>query len=198
MFDANSPTFELNDADFTHALLDKIELPFVVLQHDAAVLLNNKAFTLLTEEIDELSVENGTLLLSDAFAYAQLIDAIQSCCDCAQHTLSRTIRLESGRQLAMLIEVNTLAHKSNSQTACIVTFKSIASMNWALIEEEYQLTQKELVLLKSLYAGHRLTELTEPLNSSYSTLRTHLQNMFRKFHVSSQSELFIKLSLFKY
>ena len=70
-------------------------------------------------------------------------------------------------------------------------------MNWALVAQEYQLTNKELNLLKALYKNKKLNELPEKFGVTINTLRTHLQSIFHKTQTNSQIELMIRLSMYK-
>ena len=47
------------------------------------------------------------------------------------------------------------------------------------------------------YYWQELNDLPEEFNISYNTLRTHLQSVFRKVEVSTQTELMIKINMFK-
>ena len=64
------------------------------------------------------------------------------------------------------------------------------------LPKELQLS-KELQLLKAIYSKKKLNDLTETFCVTYNTLRTHLQAIFRKTLVNSQTELMMKLNMFK-
>lgn len=80
----------------------------------------------------------------------------------------------------------------------LITINFEQLMNWYLIAHEYQLTSKELVLLKVLYSNKKINELPETFGVTVNTLRTHLQSVFHKTHVNSQTELMIRLGMFKF
>ena len=113
----------------------------------------------------------------------------------------QTLTLDDEKGGHALISITPLANKISfngkvATTSITIDFEQL--MNWQLIVHEYQLTAKELILLKALYHNKKLHQLPETLGVTVNTLRTHLQSVFHKTHTNSQTELMIRLSMFKY
>jgi len=100
-----------------------------------------------------------------------------------------------------LITVSPLQNKNAFNNidipCCVVTINFQHQLDWNSLQKEFVLTPKKLQLLKAIYTKKRLFELTSVFNVSYNTLRTHLQTIFRKTGVNSQTELMVKINLFK-
>ena len=113
----------------------------------------------------------------------------------------RTILLESSNVSHSLVTVSPLKPEAMfndfSVPCALVTVVFQTTIKWLLVRSEMNLTTKELELLQSIYCKKKLNDIAIELNVSYNTLRTHLQNIFKKFRVNSQSELMIKLALFR-
>ena len=64
----------------------------------------------------------------------------------------------------------------------VVTFQKPAKLPGA------ELTQREEEILNRLGRGHRFKEIAEELGVSFHTVRTHVQNIYKKLHVRSKGE----------
>jgi len=111
-----------------------------------------------------------------------------------------SMTLDNNEGSHALISITPLAktlhcHLDIATTMVTVNFEQL--MNWSLFANEYQITNKELNLLKALYKNKKLTELPKKMGVTINTLRTHLQSIFRKTQTNSQVELMIRLSMYK-
>lgn len=74
--------------------------------------------------------------------------------------------------------------------------KLIKRKNFKMKEFDYsmdeELTAKEFDILELLKGGYNYQECADILNVTYSTLRTHVNNLFLKLHVNSLQELLVK------
>ena len=108
---------------------------------------------------------------------------------------------ETAQEENLLITVSPLANRNTFNDidvqCCLVTVNFQNQLNWPKLFKEFLLTPKEQQLLKAVYAKKKLNDLTGVFNVSYNTLRTHLQSIFKKVEVNSQTELMIKINLFK-
>jgi DNA-binding NarL/FixJ family response regulator len=55
-------------------------------------------------------------------------------------------------------------------------------------DPETSLSSREQEVLNHLSRGHLYKEIAEELNLSYHTVRTHVQNIYKKLHIRSKSE----------
>lgn len=59
-------------------------------------------------------------------------------------------------------------------------------------KEEYNLTHRELEILKFLTLGNSYKEISKECGISYETVRTHIRNIYMKLHVTTMSEAVAK------
>ena len=104
---------------------------------------------------------------------------------------------QGSHALIFITPLSKPLHCHSGVATKMVTVNFEQLMNWSLIANEYQLTNKELNLLKALYKNKKLTELPLQIGVTINTLRTHLQSIFRKTQTNSQVELMIRLSMYK-
>jgi DNA-binding NarL/FixJ family response regulator len=55
------------------------------------------------------------------------------------------------------------------------------------------LSPRELELLRLLAKGHRYKEIADELSINIGTVRTHINHIYEKLHVSSRTEAAMKL-----
>ncbi|MEE1673730.1 LuxR C-terminal-related transcriptional regulator [Agarivorans aestuarii] len=80
---------------------------------------------------------------------------------------------------------------------CLVTLTPEHILNWESLKEEFSLTKRELELLKLIYRKKCLSALSESMKIKINTVRTHIQNIYRKLGVKTQMDLMIKLGQFR-
>lgn len=73
----------------------------------------------------------------------------------------------------------------------LITLSPQPVPDWQFFSREYGLTPKEGALVQQLFQGQRLPDLSVQQNVSYHTLRSHLQSVFSKCRINSQSELMV-------
>ncbi|MEN8250514.1 MAG: helix-turn-helix transcriptional regulator [Bacteroidota bacterium] len=63
------------------------------------------------------------------------------------------------------------------------------------VDENFKLlTEKEKRIVKKVISGKSYPEIAEYLNLSINTIKTHMKNIFNKYHVNSKIELYKKLN----
>jgi len=70
-----------------------------------------------------------------------------------------------------------------------------SNKNVILVEpsgEDYRLTKREKELLQLMIDGHDYKTIAEKIFISYDTVRTHVQHIYHKLHVTSRSEAVMK------
>ncbi|MBS6176215.1 MAG: response regulator transcription factor [Clostridiales bacterium] len=57
-----------------------------------------------------------------------------------------------------------------------------------LVKQKYDLTKREVEILKEIYEGKTNTQIAEELFISESTVKAHIYNTFRKMNVKNRVE----------
>ena len=199
-------TLELykNYANISKSILDQSDKAIIVCDENARVILCNSFANSKIEEIKEVNFSGDTLRLSNAIYNKQLHLYIKHCASLSFNLINsqETIIIDDfvdGENI--LLTVSPLNNHNTMNDidvpCCMVTISFQKVLNWPLVEREFMLTNKELQLLKAIYSKRKLNELTGVFDVTYNTLRTHLQAIFKKTYVNSQTELMIKLNMFK-
>lgn len=188
--------------NLTKSVLDQDDKGIVVCTADGQVLIENayaKAhFTLPCP----LYIADSQIRVSELAYQQQLYRYIQQCAGLAYQDigLQETLLLESEACEDMLITVSPILKQQLFNDVdvpcCLITVKTIQKTNWHQVQKEFNYTQKELRLARAIYNKQKLNDLTKEFGVSYNTLRNHLQSIFKKTGVNSQTALLSKLNLF--
>ena len=149
-----------------------------------------------------ISIVNNRLFINHKTYDQMLSNYIEHCVNHEYLSISQQKTIMMSDQ-GENIFINVLPVKNNNDfndikgPCCLITIIFEAQLNWQTIINEFELTPKESELLKALYRKQKINDLTTKFDVSYNTLRTHLQSIFHKMSVNSQTDLMIKLSLFK-
>jgi DNA-binding CsgD family transcriptional regulator len=190
-------------ANISKSILDQTDKAIIVCNADGKVISANVYANQHLLGNSQISFGGDEIRLSNPANHKRLHSYISQCSRLAFNGVAsqESIVVESGNHTHALITVSPLKPNSGINDidvpCCLVTIKFQSAMNWALVEREMGLTERELSLLKAIYTKQKLNDLTASFGVSYNTLRTHLQNIFKKFGINSQTELMIKLSVFK-
>lgn len=195
-----------NYANISKSILDQQDKAVMVCDEHSRIVLSNDYANARLADSTIIKSEDNKLILKEHVYQKHLDKCISQCAQlsykeiCTQESLVIEVD-ENDKLMNILITVSPL--KSNNAfvdidvPCCMVTISFQQQLNWQLVQREYSLTPRELELLKAIYAKKKLTELTVLLGAKYNTLRVHLQNIFKKLDVSSQTELMIKINLFR-
>lgn len=191
-----------NYANISKSILDQENKAILVCDESGrAIITNDYANDKLTKN-NTVNLINNKLILIEDIHQKELSYYIRQCCLLAYKEigLQETLIIENDDHENLVITVSPLINKNSFNDidipCCLVTVTFQAALNWQKLQNSYQLTPKELQLLKAIYAKKKLNDLTTVFNVSYNTLRTHLQAIFKKVEVNSQTELMIKISAF--
>ena len=174
---------------------------FICDQHGKILLHNALADTLLTNA-QLFSLENNALVLLEPTARHRFTLHMQSCALFATSDIycKEAIVLDQQDGTSVTISVAPLRGSQDftrlPKQTCLVTAAISNNLDWVALAREFGLTKAETRLLQALYQKKKLRELTNDLGVSYNTLRTHLQAIFKKIGVNSQTELMVKLNCF--
>ena len=189
----------LNRLEVLQQTIDQGSKGVILFNHQGNIIFVNQFMESHMIKNDFMKIVNNSLVLTKNYEnikFHQLLNkSLQQ-----SYTEIKSITLDNNEGSHALISITPLAKKilcySNIATIMVtITFEQ--QMNWSLLTNEYQLTNKELNLLKALYKNKKLTELTQKMGVTINTLRTHLQSIFRKTQTNSQVELMIRLSMYK-
>lgn len=192
-----------NYANISKSILDQQEHAVLVCNEHGDIIINNDYALDKLIATSPVCIANDKLKLTDRKRQKQLNYYISQCSQLAYLEIGtqETIIIENAQHENILITVSPLKNYNTFNdidvSCCLVTVHFQKQLNWQKLTAEFALTPKELRLLKAIYAKKKLKELTDMFNVSYNTLRTHLQNIFQKTGVNSQTELMVKISLFK-
>ena len=194
-----------NYSNISKSILDQDNKAIVVCDQHGIVLLSNRYANMKLTSPSPVSLDAKSLKIENALYHKKLNFLIKQCATLAYNNIGtqETLLLERAvpEEDNILITVSPLVSNNELNDidvpCCLVTVTFQQQLHWQNIKVEFGLTAKELLLLKAIYGKKKLNELTSDFNVSYNTLRTHLQSIFRKTAVNSQTELMIKINLFK-
>ncbi|NDV89705.1 hypothetical protein GTH32_00645 [Alteromonas sp. 345S023] len=163
--------------------------------------LNSRASTLLTQS-GYFSSNKKSLNLNIDYIDRKLNDIIANNAifsgdnvRCRQVLLLNVIQHET-----LLIEVTPLMRKytdlGENLDCCLVAITAEMNLDWNSFQSEFSLTEKELQVTQLVYSKKRVSDIAQLLTIKENTVRTHLQNIYSKVRVSTQSELIVTLNLF--
>ena len=75
-----------------------------------------------------------------------------------------------------------------SPTALLQVINYFRKMEMSALNPEH-LTERERIVLKEFSEGHAPKQIAENLTISIATVRSHIQNIYRKLEVSNQIQL---------
>jgi DNA-binding CsgD family transcriptional regulator len=191
-----------NYANLTQSVLDQTEKAIMVCNENGKIITaNDYAFETLKEP-SSITIHDHFIKLSEPQNQQQLLQHINQCANLCFSGIGsqRTIVVNCANQSHAIILVSSLSRNGINDIdvpCCLVTVEFELAMNWELVKQYAQLTAKEIQLLKAIYSKSTLNDLVDKFSVSYNTLRTHLQNIFKKFGVNSQTELMVVLRTFK-
>lgn len=187
--------------DMLQVVLNQNDKALLVIDADGFIKLKNKqASTILSTYpywycvADRFSLKNSI----EQTRFRQLLH------QCLQQEELSNDRLylqltESESQISLaLAPLHWLKLEDNTEKLCLLTIDYQHRIRWGAVKIEYELTPRELELTQALHANQKLTELSNQMGVSYNTLRRHLQAIFSKCRVNSQSELMLLLSRFRH
>ena len=184
------------------SVLDQEDKAVFICDEKGCMHLTNQAGDALINADPMFAVHGDKLVLTHSVYHNKLREVMSHCCQLSYKDIhyKDCILIERDTkdtlQIVVAPIVNKKAFNGTSDALCLVTIKQEASVNWPLFKAEFGLTQREFDLVRALYQKQRLNDLTKVFNVSYNTLRTHLQAVFKKLGIHSQTELMLKISLF--
>src|SRR5213593_594144 len=106
-----------------------------------------------------------------------------------------TVYLQKDAPPLTIIEAVKDAYKGGTpMTPCIATkiIQQFQLQNKIVSTEAYNLTPKEMEVLRSLADGLSYKMIADKLSVGYDTIHTHIKSIYRKLHVASMGEAISK------
>ncbi|MCW8866056.1 MAG: LuxR C-terminal-related transcriptional regulator [Colwellia sp.] len=191
-----------NYANISKSILDQQDKAILVCDANGTVAIHNDYAEQKLTLPSVIYLTNNSIHISISAYHKRLQYFIEQCANLAFKDIGvqETLVIEQEDGDSILITVSPLLNKNTfidiDIPCCLVTINYQHQINWENVEREFELTPKEMQLLKAIYAKQKLNDLTAVFNVTYNTLRTHLQSIFKKADVNSQTELLVKLNMF--
>jgi len=191
-----------NYASISKSILDQQDKAILVCDANGTVVIQNDYAERELVLPSLITLVNSQINIAGPVYQQRLQYFIEQCANLAYKDIGvqETLVIEQKGADSILITVSPLLNKNTFNDidvpCCLVTINYQHQVNWNNVKCEFELTPKEMQLLKAIYAKQKLNDLTTVFNVTYNTLRTHLQSIFKKAEVNSQTELLVKLNMF--
>lgn len=192
-----------NYSNISKSILDQQDKAILVCDAQGTIVLSNDYAEQHLVLPSVISIRNNKIHVREHMYQKRLEFFIKQCSALAYKDigLQETLVIEQENGDNKLITVSPLINQNAFNDidvpCCLVTVNNQHQLNWKNVQNEFELTPKELKLIRAIYAKKKLNDLTGVFGVTYNTLRTHLQSIFKKTEVNSQTELLIKLSMFQ-
>lgn len=187
--------------DMLQVVLDQSDRALMVIDADATILLRNKQAEHLLTTLPYWYCSADRFYLKNNIEQLRFKQLIVQCFEQQLINQDRLYLQLNGTEMQIclsLAPLRWLQLNDNSENLCLLTIDYQKRISWGGLREEYGLTPRELELTQALHNNQKLTELANQMGISYNTLRRHLQAIFAKCRVNSQSELMLLLSRFRH
>jgi|GEM_PF-2310207 len=193
-----------NYANISKSILDQSDKAIVVCDENARVILSNEFANERLAQNEQVYFSKDRLTLAIPAYNQRLQHYIKQCASLCFTDINSQESLIIDDPLGgenILLTLSPLNHRNEINDidipCCMVSISFQRVLNWPLIAREFELTNREQQLLRAIYSKRKLNDLTGTFGVTYNTLRAHLQAIFRKADVHSQTELMMKLNMFK-
>lgn len=187
--------------DMLKVVLDQNDKALMVLQTNASIMLSNKHADYLLATHSLWQRQGNSFLLANRIYQKRMLALLEQCTNNTvqqQDKLYLQISAENSQFCLAFAPLRWLSLPQNSDNLCLVTISYQQRVSWEGIKKEFELTNRELQLVQALFQNQKLKNLANTYQISYHTLRRHLQAVFTKCQVNSQSELILLISRFRY
>ena len=198
----NTLQLHKNYLNLNQSVMDQSDKAIFVCDQHGKILLHNALADILLTDEQLFTLENNALVLLEPTTRQRFALHMQSCALFATSDIycKEAIVLDQPDGTSVTISVAPLRGSLDftclPKQACLVTAGISNNLDWRTLAKEFTLTKAEISLLKALYKKKKISQLTYETGVSYNTLRTHLQVIFKKLEVNSQTELMVKLNSF--
>ncbi len=180
------------------AVLNQTDKALLVVNRQARIKIVNQQAEQLLQSHSCLQQVQQNLVLQPNIMQKRLQQLIDDSINSNTPSDEQQYLVINSTEETLCLAVVSLTHLDLHEPVCLLTINGQAQPGWDGFRAEFALTRREQELVQALYNGSKLTELTEQMAISYNTLRRHLQAVFKKCRVNSQSELMLLLNRFRY
>jgi len=191
-----------NETSLAQNILDKTNRILVVCDEKGHVTMLNGVAEKAIEQYDEFTIDNGKFRLTNSALNYRFQQLFAECLLPSSGNLThKTMFLTTAGRESILLSMSALEPDNlllgTNKNGCLINISNSAMVSWNMLQSEFRLTNKELVLVKALYMKKKLRTLAIEQGISHNTLATHLKSIYKKMGVHSQSELVVTLGLFR-
>lgn len=192
--------------DLAVRALDHIPYGIVIVTEDMKVILHNETASNLFATADGIGLSRGYLVLNqwEANEYKRRIGESLNQADAEDCSCTAVMRVErpSGRTAYQVI-AHPLLHQSDGNPprhhgvwiASIHDPEQRAELPCSLLRDYFQMTDAEMAVCRQLFISGSIDKVASELDISRNTVKTHLQRIYAKCGVKSQSLLVMRLML---
>ena len=188
-----------SNSRLSQAVLDQSPQPLLVCSATGNIRLCNKKAQDWLEQNPLLFVQQQQLQFRSPVYQHRLRQLLQQAVGQVQNCslpASMPVDDAQGQQQALL-QFDPLQLQDTElakEQVVLVTIRLPKVPDWHWLQQQFELSCRQLQLLQALHQSQKLSAMAAQYQISYHTLRSHLQQLFRKFAVNSQTELMLKLS----
>ena len=189
-------------ASINKSIVEQTNKALLICDERANILISNSLTEEVFIQIPEISERHGKLAFADAKTNSAFLQLIFDHTETSFGDVEgqRTLIFPSSSNQEVLIEFSLINVESDFNTLSkmfwLVSIKLQKIMPWKTIQKEYGLTNREVQILEKLLLNYTLSQIASDLDIAYQTVRNHMQNIYRKSAVNSQTQLMQKLSFF--
>ena len=175
--------------------LDLLRLSVILTEGDAQLIYANLAAQRLLRARQSLFVSMGKLRATDSKSARQLKKAIQDCAhgnfdDASSHGVAVSLVRLNERSITAWVLPGRLAANGSDVGAVAIFIRNVdEALSEEMFASTFGATAAELRVLKFLFNGMNVEEVSATLNLSLNTVRTHVRALFAKTGATRQSEL---------
>lgn len=187
--------------DILRAVLNQSDKALLLIDYDAKIRFTNQQADTILPSLPYWQTNSNRFRLKNAVEHARFTTLLHQACRADTYAQERIyLQLtESDLQICLALSpLNWMRLDESTENLCLLTITSKQTIGWLGFKAEYELTTRETELAQALYDNQKLKDITLRMGVSYHTLRKHLQTIFAKCRVNSQSELMLLLGRFRY
>lgn len=190
-----------NIANISQAISRNAAKALILCDEQANILELNDVGKNLLVNSDYFDTQAKHLRLTRDYLDAQVHKVIKDSALFVQRDIkSRQMLLLDDLEEKLVVEAVPLMdkyiHDGESFDCCLVIITPETTVDWQQASIQYSLTSKELEVAKRIYGKRRVSEIANELSMKENTVRTHVQNIYVKLGVRTQTEFMLALQIF--
>ncbi len=185
----------------SEAMLYKLNQPILMLDKQHKILLQSPQSKKIIRESSIFAENKGHFVIVDGESSEIFSKLILECFEKGFSLADQSMLIEdkTSKEVYRLIFSslpNSLAVNNLNVDAVMLTIKSNQCLDVESLKSEYSLTAKELEVIKMYFELRSIEDVSKFLGCTKLTVRNHLQSLYSKLRVTSQTELMGVLRLY--